>query len=150
MKQRLSVMFSLLLLLGGCATYPDMDRERLIGLPQHYSQYDVELAWQVKSDAARTMVDGELKNLRFQFMDNIEVWVAVLGAAGKTEARSVSYVIPHELKIGEIAPFSLTLKVPAPPGSKLRFTYKYSGLDGGGDDKGYFGVQSFDSTVPGE
>jgi len=141
-------LFSLLILLGGCATYPDVNQERLASLPQHYSQFDVDLSWQVKTDGTQTSIDGELKNLRFEYMDDIEVWVAVLDAAGKTKAKSVSYINPHELKRGEIAPFSLRLPVPAPPGTKLRFTYKYSGTDGG-EDKGQFGVQSFDSKVPG-
>jgi len=147
MNRCLCFMFSLLVLLGGCATYPDVNQERLVSLPQHYSQFDVDLAWQVKSNAGQATIDGELKNKRFEYMDDIEVWVAVLDPAGKTMAKSVSYINPHELKRGEISPFGLRLPVPAPPGTKLRFTYKYSGTDGG-EDKGSFGVQSFDTTVP--
>jgi hypothetical protein len=71
-------------------------------------------------------------------MDNVEIWVAALDAKGKPIARSVSYVIPHMLQQGEVTPFTVRLPVAVAPGSKLRFTYKYTGVEaasseGGGD-----------------
>ena len=146
MLRYLCILISFLIFLGGCAAYPDVNRDRLESLPQHYVQFDVDLAWQVKSVGSQTLVTGELKNLRFQFMDDIEVWVAALDAAGKQRARSVSFIAPHELRKGEIAPFSLTLPVAVAQGSTLRFTYNYTGSDGG-DDKGGFRTQSFLSDV---
>lgn len=147
MFKYLGILISFLIFLGGCATtQPNVDQARLESLPQHYVQFDVDMAWQVKSVGSQTYVTGELKNLRFQFMDEIEVWVAVLDAAGKQKARSVSFIAPHELKQGEVAPFSLTLPVAVSQGTKLRFTYNYTGSDGG-DDKGGFRTQSFISEV---
>ena len=147
MIRNLCILVTFAIIFGGCASSPDVNRQRLGSLPQHYVQFDVDLAWQVKSVGSQTLIDGELKSLRYQFMENTEIWVAVLDAAGKPAARSVSYLIPQELKQDEIAPFSLRLPVPAPPGTKLRFTYNYSGSDGG-DDKGGYRTQSFDAVVP--
>jgi hypothetical protein len=148
MKSLIGTLVVLLaIFLGGCASSPDLSRERMESLPQHYAQFDVTMAWQVNSTGSQTSVRGELKSLRYQFMDDLEVWVAVLDQAGRPVARSVSYVIPHEVKIGEIVPFSLTLPVPVSPGSRLRFTYNYTGSDGG-DEKGGYRTQSFETQVP--
>ena len=148
MIRYLIVLLSCAVLLGGCATTPDVNRLRLQSLPQHYSQFDVDLSWEVKSAGGETFIDGELKSIRYQFMEDIEIWVAVLDATGKTVGRSVSYLIPYEVKQGDIVPFSLRLPVAAQPGTKLRFTYKYVASDGG-DDKGDSRTQSFESVVPG-
>ena len=140
-----AIMFTL----GGCATYHDANRERLEKLPQHYSQFDAVLAWQISNEDSQTVVDGEFKNIRYEFMNNIEVWVEALDASGKPVARSVSFILPNELKHDDIAPFGLELPVKAMPGTKLRFTYKYMGSDGGGSEgDGLNWMQSFDAEVP--
>jgi hypothetical protein len=147
MVRFLGILVLLMISLGGCASYPDANRERLLSLPQHYRQFDAALAWQVKSAGSQTLIDGEFRNIRYEFMENVEVWVAVHDAAGKTVARSVSYLIPHQVKRDEIVPFSLGLPVAVSPGTKLVFTYKYSGTDGG-DDKGGDWSQTFSAQVP--
>jgi hypothetical protein len=138
-------------LLGSCASYPNTTKIRLETLPQHYSQFDVRLAWETKTAGNQTVVDGVAKNVRYAYMYDLEIWVAVLNNAGKVVARSVSFVIPRQLNQDEAAEFSLKLPVAAPPGTRLRFTYQYRGSDGG-DSRG-FGeggtpwMQSFESVV---
>jgi len=151
MIRYLGTLIAFLVFLGGCATYPDVNRQRLESLPQHYTQFDVVLAWQVRSVGSQTIVDGVLKNVRYTFMDDIEVWVAVLDASGKPMARSMSFVSPPLLERDDIVPFSVVLPVQVVPGTKLRFTYKYNGSDGGGSDGGGGAtkwMQSFVSEVP--
>jgi len=147
MIRYLGILFLLTTSLGGCASYPDTNLERLLSLPQHYRQFDAALSWQVRSNDSQTLIDGEFRNIRYQFMENIEVWVVLHDASGKKVASSVSYLIPHEVKRDEIVPFSLRLPVAVSPGTKLFFTYKYSGTDGG-DDKGGDWTQSFTAEVP--
>jgi len=147
MYRYLGILVLLTISLGGCASYPNVNRERLLSLPQHYRQFDVAMSWEVKSAGSQTLIDGVFRNARYEFMENVEVWVAVHDAAGKTVARSVSYLIPYEVKRDEIVPFSLSLPVAVAPGTKLFFTYKYSGTDGG-DDKGGDWTQSFSAEVP--
>jgi hypothetical protein len=131
----------------GCASYPDVNREQLQNFPQRYTQYDLYLAWQVRSVGSQTVVEGDLVNRRYQYLDNIAVWVAVLDAAGRPLARSVSYVIPHQLKRNDVAPFSMKLPVPALPGTRLRFSYTYTASDGGSGSGGFW-TQSFEAVVP--
>jgi hypothetical protein len=151
MFRYLCTLTTLLISLGGCASYPDVNRERLESLPQHYRQFDALLAWEVRGAGSGTVIDGVFKNVRYDAMDNVEVWVAALDPAGKTRASSVAFVIPRQLRRDEIAPFSVMLPVPVLPGQKLHFTYKYQGRDGGGSDGGGDAVnwmQSFDAEVP--
>ena len=137
-------------LMGACATYRDTGSKRLQTLTQRYTQFDLTMAWETKVVAGNTLVDGVVKNLRYAYMYDLEIWVAVLDPAGRVAARSVSIVIPYQLELDHTAEFSLKLPVAVTPGSRLRFTYKYRGSDGDGSELGG-GVnwwQSFDAVVP--
>ncbi|HEY5514065.1 MAG TPA: hypothetical protein VIK40_10525 [Geomonas sp.] len=140
-------LFLLAAIRRGCATHSEVNRERLASLPQHYSQFDMALAWEVKPAGKETVVQGVVKNLRYAFMDGIEVWIAAVDAAGKTRARSVCYILSQQIKQDEVAPFSIKLPVLVEPGTLLQFTYKYQGSDGG--EGGVNWMQSFESVVPG-
>jgi len=139
-------------LLGACSTYHDNSRELLQTLPHHYSQFDLQLAWETRTAGGETLVDGVVKNVRWAYMYDLEIWVAALGTGGKAVARSVSYIIPRQLNQDETAPFSLKLPIATPPGTKLRFTYQYRGSDGGDErrlgDGGTRWTQSFEAVVP--
>ena len=83
-------------------------------------------------------------------MYDLEIWVTALDSAGKEVARSVSFVIPSQLDLDKSAEFSLKLPVAAPPGTRLRFLYKYRGSDGGdhGGESAIPWMQSFETVVP--
>lgn len=139
--------------LGSCAAYPDRTLQRLETLPQRYSQFDVVMAWEIKTADGKSMVDGVIRNVRYYVMYGLEVWVAVLDPAGKVKSRSVSFIIPSELKLDESAPFTVKLPAVVEPGTRLRFTYKYRGSDGGdgvrGDGLGATDwMQSFEISAP--
>jgi len=150
---RLAALLALIAaLLGACATYHDTSRQRFAALPQHYSQFDLQLAWEIKPAGGDTVVDGVAKNVRYAYMYDLEIWVAILDARGKVAARSVSFIIPRQLEQDDSAAFSLQLPVAAPPGTKLRFTYQYRGSDGGDGERSGGGLvpwmQSFETEVP--
>jgi hypothetical protein len=151
MFRQICCIFAMVVFLGACATRPDIDLQRFGALPQRYSQFDAVLAWEIKGADSTMMIDGEFKNVRYAFMDNIEVRVAVLDAAGKISAHAEDFIIPHLLGLDGAAPFSLKLPVKAVAGTKLRFTYSYTALEGGGGDGGDVGesTQNFDAEVPG-
>ncbi|WP_224960777.1 hypothetical protein [Geomonas subterranea] len=106
----------------------------------------MDVAWEVKQAGMETVVEGVAKNLRYAFMEGIEIWVAAVDAAGKTRGRNVCFVIPRQVRQDEIFPFSVKLPIPVESGMQLKFTYKYNGSDGG--DGGVNWMQSFDWTVP--
>lgn len=152
MKRFIPLVFTLAALLGACATYPDTMAQRMASLPQHYSQFDLQLGWQTTVADGRTRVEGVAKNVRYFVMYDLEIWVALLDRKGDVVARSVSFVIPSELGLDRSADFNLKLPVAASPGDRLRFTYKYKGSDGGDGARGGLSrtdwMQSFETVVP--
>lgn len=150
--RRMLLAMALATLFSACAPYHDTMRERFEMLPQHYSQFDLKLAWQVKQVSGKTVVDGVARNVRWTYMYDLEIWVTALDKNGKTLARSVSYIIPRRLDMDDSAPF--TVKIPEQaPGTTLRITYRYRGSDGGDDERrfGEVGIpwnQSFETEVP--
>ncbi|KAA0888388.1 hypothetical protein ET418_16100 [Oryzomonas rubra] len=137
-----------LLLLGGFTSLSDRLREQLKTSPQHYAQFDVKMGWDITTANGATIINGVIQNIRYATMEDIEIWVSSVDANGKTVSRSVNYVIPRRLEMGDLTPFSVTLPTAATPGTKLIFTYKYNGFDGGGpDDGGVNWMQSFESAV---
>ena len=153
MFRKVCAAVALALFLGGCATSPsyrEADRQRMASLPYCYAKFDATLAWDVKDGGPGIVVDGLLQNNRYVYMESVEVWVALVDPAGKTKARSVAFIIPYQLYHEEIAPFTVRLPASAEAGSKLRFTYKYRGSDGGDDGGGGIGpwMQSFEAKLP--
>jgi hypothetical protein len=138
--------FLLAVFRGCCTTHISLNSDRLASLPQHYSQFDMALAWEIKPAELKTTVEGVVKNLRYAQMDSIDIWVAVVDAAGKAGEGSVCYIIPHQIKQDEVAQFSLELPVLVAAGTLLQFTYKYQGSDGG--EGGVNWMQSFETSVP--
>lgn len=148
MVRKALLLMGALFLLGGFTSLPDRLREQLETSPQHYAQFDVKMGWDVKTEDGTTTINGVIQNIRYASMEDIEIWVSSVDANGKIVSRSVAYVIPRRLEMGDLTPFSVTLPTAAPPGAKLVFTYKYSGSDGGGpDDGGVNWMQSFESVV---
>jgi len=148
MLRKSLLLMCALFLLGGFTSLPDRLREEMKTSPQHYSQFDVNMGWDVKTENGRTLINGVIQNIRYATMEDIEIWVSSVDAGGKTVSRSVGYVIPRTLNRDDLTSFNLTLPIATAPGSKLVFTYKYNGFDGGGaDDGGTSWMQSFESVV---
>lgn len=115
------------------------------GTMQQHSDFDVKLSWHIRTIDRKTVVEGLIQNIRYQIMEDIEVWVALLDSRGKTVSRAVDIVMPRRLDMNETTVFSARFPVVVPHGAKLVFTYKYSGSDGGDGEKW---MQSFDAFAP--
>jgi len=146
--RRILILVMMSALLGACATYPDIDQQRLETLPQRYSQFDLTLAWETRVAEGKTIIDGVVKNVRYHLMHDLEVWVSVLDPAGKVVEQSMTFIIPLQLGMDETAPFTVKLPYAVAPGTRLRFTYKYRGDDGGDGFTSGQWIQSFDALVP--
>ena len=146
MRHNSLIFFIIILLIPGCVTYRSDNRDKMQTLPQHYTQFDLKLAWEVIPVDGSTVINGVVKNIRYYEIDELEIWVLSLDANGKEVHRAVDFV--YKLKENEVAQF--TLKIPrAASGSKLRFTYRYFGRDGGDDSGGSLSWrQSFETEVP--
>lgn len=140
---RTIILLLVVTILAGCASYPDVNRTRLESLPQHYFQSGVKMAWEVKLVGDEAFVDGMVQNIRCSYMEGAEVWVRVLSASGNPGRSSVSYIIPYQFNLHEIAPFSVKLPTRVESGTRLLFTFRYEGCN---DSGGW--MQSFESVVP--
>ncbi|MCM0080412.1 hypothetical protein L4X63_02305 [Geomonas sp. Red32] len=148
MKRIWMAMAALLFFLAGCASQ-QVAKPQVADFPDHYRQFDAALGWEVKKNPNDLIVDGVFKNLRYFQMTDIEVWVETVDPAGKVLSRSVSFIIPRTVMQDESAPFSVRLPRNA-AANKLRFTYKYTGEEGGNDEGGgdLRTFQSFDTPIP--
>lgn len=151
MLRNLMVLMSTVLLL--CAVFcrfssaSDQLKEPFITLPHHYSQFDVHMGWNVTTDSTGTSIEGIIQNVRYAQMEQIEIWVSAVAADGKPISRTTNFVMPQRLNMGDMTSFSLKLPVAAIVGTKLIFTYKYEGSDGGDDGGVIRWMQSFDSAM---
>jgi hypothetical protein len=146
MKRFLFPVVLVLAVTAGCASYRDVYGEQLDSLPFHYSQFDLRMAWNIKVAGPETLIEGVVKNVRYAEMDGVEIWVSALDAKGDTLARSVSFIIPRQLKEDDVVPFSVKLPLAAEPGTELLFTYRYNAHEDVEDGVGW--MQSFRSEVP--
>lgn len=155
MIRRMFLLILVTVILSSCSTYSHYDAspQRLETLPQRYSEFDLKLAWDIRVTGDQTVIDGVVKNVRYAYMHDLEIWVVVLDPDGKVVARAMTFVIPIQLRMDEIAAFEVKLPVAVAPGTRLHFTYKYIGDDGGdvGLFRGGLGMnwmQSFETIVP--
>jgi hypothetical protein len=146
MAKRFLFLVLVLAVTGGCTSYRDVYREQLDNLPFHYSQFDLRVAWNIQVAGPETLIEGVVENVRYFEMDGVEIWVSALDAKGGTLARSVSFVIPRQLREDDIAPFSVKLPLAAVPGTQLLFTYRYHAHEDAED--GVDWMQSFRTEVP--
>ena len=145
MKLKSLLIVMVLLIVEGCATYRNDSLEKMEALPKHYAQFDVKMAWEVKSAQGSTVINGVVKNIRYFEMDQLEIQVSSLDVTGKEVHRTVDFV--NTLKENEAGAFTLTLPLLA-SGSRIRFIYSYIGSDGGGGFSALSWMQSFESEVP--
>lgn len=131
MRITITGLVLLLAALSGCASTPldTLQREQFQQQPHKYSQFDFKLAWNSTVTDTGITVEGLIWNLRWQHAESLEVWVSLLDAEGRELAKGVGMVIPSPLNINELSTFSVKLPGRPLPGSKLRFTYSYYGVD---------------------
>ncbi|GFO66619.1 hypothetical protein GMLC_01980 [Geomonas limicola] len=122
------------------------EKEPAVPLPFSHSEFDLQLAWNVSTTGTGTLLSGEVKNLRWAHLEGAELWITALDATGENVAREVCYLLPNLLRQGDTAQFAIRLPLALPPGTRLQFTYRYRGSDGG--DGGTTWSQSFEFTVP--
>ncbi len=146
MRRKLLFLAMILMFVGGCTAYRNDSLLRLQTLPEHYNQFDAQLAWQVSTVGNSTVIDGVIKNIRYYEMYDLEVWVYVLDANGKEVQRGVDFV--YRLRENEGGPFAITFPRLA-SGTRLQFLYKYVGINGDSEAADAVGwSQAFEAKIP--
>jgi hypothetical protein len=145
MLKKLLVSMIAIAVMVGFTSVTDQLKVQMDQMSQHYSKFDVKIGWTVTTGNNETTINGIIQNIRYNTMEGIEVWVSVLDTNGKVSVRSADYVIPNRLVKDDVAPFTIKLPIVATTNTKLLFTYKYIGSDGGTDGSVNW-MQSFEST----
>lgn len=97
--------------------------------PVFRKNFDVTVGWNVAANYGRIKVEGYARNNRYPIMQDLELWISLLDAAGIERARKSYFIIPSSLPRDESASFSVELASGVQPGDKLRFLYRYKGVE---------------------
>jgi hypothetical protein len=134
MKQMILTLalVSLFILPACSANYAVTQQNPASGYPFRHSDFDYKIAWKTTQVNNAVVVDGILKNVRYQSIESLELTVLLLGAGGKVRARATAIPIPQESRINDVISFSAQLHdVAINPGDTLRFEIQYEGEDDG-------------------
>lgn len=129
--------------ISGCSSVSGHLREQMSGLPGQYASFDLKLGWEVKKVGDQLFVDGIVKNVRYAYVEDLEIWVSPKDRNGNSLAPPASDFIQGNLRLDDYAGFSLKLPATTTPVATLVFTYRYTGLDGGEDGGGIPWMNSF-------
>lgn len=131
MKTRIliPVMMSLLCL-PGCALngYQGVRAEEYPAVRQIF---DLTFGWKKALDERGMTIEGYARNTRYFIVKDLELRVSLVAGDGREKVRETFLFVPSELREGERAPFSVTLRERPRAGDRLRFTYSYRFSEGG-------------------
>lgn len=124
----LASMLATVFLLSACAlnSYQVVNETEY---PDFRKNFDVTIGWNVTQSAGLTAVEGYVRNNRFPVMEGLELWISLHDAAGSERAQKSFFIIPTSFRQDDFARFSVKLGSGIQPGDKLRFLYRYKGVE---------------------
>ena len=141
MRRSFGALALLLLILSGCtaAGYRAVQ-------PADYARaqkiFDVTFGWNTTVADGDLFLEGYARNTRYFLMRDLTVTVSLIAADGAVQASEMVFTRPSELRIDELAQFSLGLKAVPQPGDILRFKYSYRASEDSSES--LFWLNSFD------
>ncbi len=97
--------------------------------PEIHKNFDATIGWSATRNSGLTKVAGYVRNNRYSSMQDLELRVSHLDAAGVEMEQKIFFVIPSSLPLDEVAGFSVEFSNDFKPGDKLRFFYRYKGVE---------------------
>ena len=127
-------LISLLLLSACSAQYGAIQQNPSDGFPYRHSDFDYKVAWKTTESNNEVFIYGILKNIRYPYIDGIELTVFLLGTDGTVRARATTIPFPQQSKANEVVSFNATLQnVTLKKGDTFNFVIHYKGSEGGMD-----------------
>ncbi|MSN26253.1 MAG: hypothetical protein GJV46_10355 [Geobacter sp.] len=147
MIKRISALlsgFATVWLLSACAigNYAPPDTSAYHALRKNF---DVTIGWNVAGNDRQTTIDGYVRNNRYHIMQDLELWITLLGTDGRERAQKSFFIIPSELPQDDVAGFSIDFGTGLRPGDKLRFFYRYKGVEDNEEASSW--VNSFEAPL---
>lgn len=130
---RVTNFLALLLLLPLVAcTAPHAAKQDIAAYPFRHSDFDYRVAWKTFQSDKGFVIDGIMKNVRYAYIDSLDLTISVIGKNNKVRARGTSIPVPQHSRIDEVIPFAVKLpNVSAEQGDILQFLIHYKGSEGG-------------------
>lgn len=100
-----------------------------VDYPVFRKNYDVTIGWNVTGNNRQAAVEGYVRNNRYPIMQDLELWISLLDAAGVERVQKSYLIVPSSLSQDEFARFSVEFGSVIQPGDKLRFLYRYKGVE---------------------
>ena len=118
--------------LVACGSLHGVYQSPVADFPFRHNAFDLKVAWKTSRIDKGLAIDGILKNVRYQQMNDVEVTVSVIDKNNKVLGSDSAFILPFPINMGDYAPFDLTIRnlVPA-RGDEFRFLIRYRAYDGG-------------------
>ena len=113
--------------------------------PLFRKNFDVTIGWNVSGNDRQTTVEGYVRNNRYHIMQDLELWITLLDAAGGERVQKSFFILPSSLYQDDSARFSVDLGSALQPGDKLRFLYRYKGVEDNGEALSW--MHSFEAPI---
>jgi hypothetical protein len=129
-------LISLLLLSACSAQYPAIQENPAAAFPYRHSEFDYKVAWKTSAANNVVIIDGILKNVRYPFIEGLDLTVFLEGADGRVRARATTLPFPQQSQKDEVVYFNAKLNnVAINPGDTFKFVIHYVGGEGGQDGR---------------
>ncbi|MDR3580487.1 MAG: hypothetical protein P4L44_11040 [Oryzomonas sp.] len=126
-----------LFILSACsAQYVATQENPAAGFPFRHSDFDYKVAWKTTEANNAVVIDGILKNVRYPYIESLDITVFLLGSDGKIRTRASTIPTPQRSQTGEVIPFSVELRnATLNQGDVFKFVIHYL-ADLGGPESG--------------
>jgi hypothetical protein len=105
------------------------------GFPFRHSDFDYKVAWKTTEANNAVVIDGILKNVRYPYIEGLDVTVFLQGTDGKVRARASTIPVPQQSQVGEVIPFSAEFRnATLNQGDTFKFVIHYQADLGGPED----------------
>lgn len=139
-----------MLLVAGCGLHLYAPTVNLDEYPYRHNDFDYHYAWKTGATDKGLVVDGFLKNVRYAYIDSLELTLKVLDKDGKVVAEASDLPMPQQSSQGDLCNFSLLFKnIKLTPDTIFLFEIRYrgdTGQDGGFNWNSSFKVDALTGT----
>ena len=149
-SKALMVLVSLLVM-AGCGLHLYAPTDHLSEYPFRHAEFDYHYFWKTSATDKGLVVDGFLKNVRYAYIDRVDITLAVLDKNGNVITKASDLPSPQHSSGGDLCNFSMLLKnFKLTPGDIFQFHVHYASDDGDNSGSSWdssFKVDALTGTV---
>jgi len=101
------VMLVLLLTLSGCGLHLYNPNASIAEYPYRYAEFDYKYIWKTSATDKGLVVEGFVKNVRYAYIDNVDIEVSVFDKNGKVLSKAFDIPMPQQSQEGDLCNFSM-------------------------------------------